>query len=187
MSLLDASRFLANFHTLFAPNLYDEQEFTAYIDGESNSLVILGENILYPSSGNFHIGELSYELKNTSTKIKELQDKADYVENLCTSIPGFVTKIENISGSSEGLPVFAFDTLYFGIADLRNNLYALEDKINSIETLVYSKNNDATASTKDETIASLQYKLEQLQFTVDELAAELHSKVVSENHFNLSD
>ena len=189
MSKLDASRFLANLHSLFAPNIADGQEFIAYIDGESNSLVIQGDNILYPSAGNANIGELSYQLKNTSNQIKGLQNKADDVENLCKAIPGFVTNIESISGQFEGTSEFAFDLLYFDIITLKEELADLNDKIISLQTLFLSLNSSETSNTNDVsvTVSSLERKFEALQSSVDALASELHSQVVEEKRFNLDD
>ena len=189
MAQVDAPRFLTNLPTLFAPNIYDGQEFFAYIDGEPNSLVIQGENILYPSSANAHFGELSCDLKNTSKIVKDLQNKADYVENLCKAIPGFVSNIENISGEFEGTPEFAFDMLYFDILNLREKLAALEEKINSLETMFLSINNSNLPNNDNLSVTdfTLERKFEALQFSVEALTSELHSKVVSENNFNVSD
>ena len=134
MSQLDASRFLVNLHSLFAPHIDDGQEFTAYIDGESNSLVIQGENILYPSSGNANIGELSYQLKNISDQIEGVQNQIDHIDNFCrNTIPVLITNIENINGEFEGTPEFAFDALYFDIINLREKLSILEERINTSE------------------------------------------------------
>lgn len=182
MAQVDASRFLANLQTLFAPTIADGQEFIAYIDGESNSLVIQGENILYPSSGNAHFSDLTSQIQN-------LRNKADYVENLCNAIPGFITNIETISGEFDEASVFAFDILYFDFLYLREKLAALEQKINSIENIFYSKNNSEFQNSYElsATVASIERKIEALQFTVDDLVSEAHYKVVSENNFNISD
>ena len=51
MAQVDAIRFLAKLSDLFAPNIQDNQEFIAYIDGDSNSLVIQADNIIHASGG----------------------------------------------------------------------------------------------------------------------------------------
>ena len=190
MSTLDASRFISNLHALFAPHIDDDQDFIAYIDGEPNSLVIQGENILYPHSADALYAQLSASLKYSSEHISTLMDKADYVENLCNSIPGFITKIDSISGQFEGIPEFLFDIIHFDIADLKANFAALDDRIKKLEALFYSdKNNSDNSNNADflEAISSMETKLEALQFTVDTLASEIHSSIVSEAKFNVSD
>ena len=190
MAKVDASRFLSHLPTLFAPTIADGQEFLAYIDGDPNSLVIQGENILYPPASSIQISDLSYELKNTSNQINELQDKAEAVENLCRNIPTFISNIENISGSSEGLPDFEFDLLYFGIDELRNEFAALQEKINTLEAVLNSSNNNADDSrfaTLTEAVSLLENKSEALQLSVDNLTSEMHANVVSEAQVDVSD
>ena len=197
MSQLDASRFLANLQSLFAPNIFDGQEFFAYIDGEPNSLVIQGENILYPNSADSIYAQLSAALKNTSEHISTLQDKADEVENLCKSIPGFVTNIENLSGEFEGTPDFLFDILYFDLAELKDNIYALQGRLEKMEALFDSVDNNSDDSNNAKIIEAissleakfeaLQHNIEALQYNVNELSSEIHSTVVSESQFNVSD
>lgn len=190
MAQVDASRFLANLQTLFAPTLADGQEFVAYIDGDPNSLVIQGENILYPSSGNAHFGDLSQLLNNTSKQIKGLQNKADAVENLCKAVPSFISNIENISGTSEGVPELEFDLLYFGIDDLRNEFATMQEKINTLENILNSSNHNADDSlfrTLNENVSTLENKFETLLLAVNDLTSSINDNVVSENKIYVSD
>lgn len=190
MAQVDASRFLSNFLSLFAPSIYDGQEFFAYIDGDENSLVIQGENILYPSSGNFHFGELATDFDDTSKKIKALQDKADSIEDLCRDIPSFISKIDSISGAFEGIPDFQFDILFFDFFELRDKLNVLEEKINSLEAIFhsnYQNGTDSASLTLGEKIPLIEHKIELLQQHIDNLSAKLHSRVISENVFNVSE
>ena len=190
MAQVDASRFLNNLHSLFAPTINDGQEFTAYIDGEANSLVIQGENILYPSSGKLQFGDLAANLDNSSKLILALQNKADALEDLCRAIPSFISKIDTINGEFDGIPDFQFDILYFNFIELRDKLTALEEKINSLEALFYSNNQngaDITSLNLGEKVSLIEYKIEVLQEHIDNLSAEFHSRVISENEFNLSE
>ena len=190
MAQVDASRFLNNLHALFAPTIYDGQEFTAYIDGDENSLVIQGENILYPSSGNLHFGVLAAELDDTSKQIRALQNKADSIEDLCRAIPSFISKIDTISGEFEGIPDFQFDIFHFNFFELRDKLISLEEKINSFEAIFYSNyqnRTDSASLTLGEEIPLIQHKIDLLQEQIDNLSTEFHSRVISENEFNLSE
>ena len=190
MAQVDASRFLANLHTLFAPNIADGQVFTAYIDGDENSLVIQGENILYPSSGNSHFGILAAQLSNTSKLIQALQNKADSVEDLCRDIPFFVSNIENISGQFEGNTDFEYDILHSDLVNVNENLAAIEEKNSSLEALFLSENNNgadaAILSNLDERVSIMEYILETLQQKLDDLASAFHSRVISENEISVS-
>ena len=190
MAQVDASRFLSHLHSLFAPSIYDAQEFIAYIDGDSNSLVIQGENILYPSSGNLHFGILAAELADTSKQITALQNKADSVEDLCRNIPSFISKIDTISGEFQGIPDFQFDILHFSFIELRDKLNTLEEKIHSFEAIFYSNYQnglDPASLTLGEKIPLIEHKIDLLQEHINNLSAEFHSRVVSENEFNLSE
>ncbi len=120
MAQVDAFRFLARLSDLFAPNIQDNQEFIAYIDGDSNSLVIQADNIIHASGGSSLDTSQINEISNT---LSALKDQADTLESTCRDIPALATQIQTLSGdSSAGTNDFAW-------ADIKSELLLLKGEL----------------------------------------------------------
>lgn len=195
MSKIDASRFLAHLQKVFAPKIIDGQEFIAYIDGDSNSLIIQAENVINASTGNSSFD--SEAVENLAIQLSALQSQADSLENFCRSIPALQTQISTLSGDTEeGLLDFEWAFIQEAISDMKANisefsgrLEPLEEKISSIENQFYGLSNDndtITSSDLNEAIAGLELKIYEMQETIDTLSLELHGQVTSETEYDIS-
>lgn len=195
MSKIDASRFLAHLQKVFAPKIIDGQEFIAYIDGDSNSLIIQAENVINASTSNSSFD--SEAVENLAIQLSALQSQADSLENFCRSIPALQTQISTLSGDTEeGLLDFEWAFIQEAISDMKANisefsgrLEPLEEKISSIENQFYGLSNDndtITSSDLNEAIAGLELKIDEMQETIDTLSLELHGQVTSETEYDIS-
>lgn len=199
MSKIDASRFLAHLQKVFAPKIIDGQEFIAYIDGDSNSLIIQAENVINASTSNSSFD--SEAVENLAIQLTALQSQADSLENLCRSIPALQTQISTLSGDTEeGLLDFEWAFIQEAISDMKANisefsgrLEPLEEKISSIENQFYglsvdddNDNDTITSSDLNEAIAGLELKIDEMQETIDTLSLELHGQVTSETEYDIS-
>ena len=199
MSKIDASRFLAHLQKVFAPKIIDGQEFIAYIDGDSNSLIIQAENVINASTSNSSFD--SEAVENLAIQLSALQSQADSLENFCRSIPALQTQISTLSGDTEeGLLDFEWAFIQEAISDMKANisefsgrLEPLEEKISSIENQFYglsvdddNDNNTITSSDLNEAIAGLELKIDEMQETIDTLSLELHGQVTSETEYDIS-
>lgn len=206
MAQVDATRFIKNLQELFAPSISDNQEFTAYIDGQINEFVIQGDNIINASSGGNNIDsgdiqQLLAEITTASRQLTALQSQADSLENFCRSIPALQTQISTLSGDTEeGLLDFEWAFIQEAISDMKANisefsgrLEPLEEKISSIENQFYglsvdddNDNDTITSSDLNEAIAGLELKIDEMQETIDTLSLELHGQVTSETEYDIS-
>ena len=199
MSKIDASRFLAHLQKVFAPKIIDGQEFIAYIDGDSNSLIIQAENVINASTSNSSFD--SEAVENLAIQLSALQSQADSLENFCRSIPALQTQISTLSGDTEeGLLDFEWAFIQEAISDMKANisefsgrLEPLEEKISSIENQFYglsvdndNDNDTITSSDLNEAIAGLELKINEMQETIDTLSLELHGQVTSETEYDIS-
>ena len=195
MSKIDASRFLAHLQKVFAPKIIDGQEFIAYIDGDSNSLIIQAENVINASTSNSSFD--SEAVENLAIQLSALQSQADSLENFCRSIPALQTQISTLSGDTEeGLLDFEWAFIQEAISDMKANisefsgrLEPLEEKISSIENQFYGLSNDndtITSSDLNEAIVGLELKIYEMQETIDTLSLELHGQVTSETEYDIS-
>lgn len=200
MSKIDASRFLAHLQKVFAPKIIDGQEFIAYIDGDSNSLIIQAENVINASTSNSSFD--SEAVENLAIQLSALQSQADSLENFCRSIPALQTQISTLSGDTEeGLLDFEWAFIQEAISDMKANisefsgrLEPLEEKISSIENQFYGlsvndnddDNDTITSSDLNEAIAGLELKIDEMQETIDTLSLELHGQVTSETEYDIS-
>ena len=199
MSKIDASRFLAHLQKVFAPKIIDGQEFIAYIDGDSNSLIIQAENVINASTSNSSFD--SEAVENLAIQLSALQSQADSLENFCRSIPALQTQISTLSGDTEeGLLDFEWAFIQEAISDMKANisefsgrLEPLEEKISSIENQFYglsvdndNDNDTITSSDLNEAIAGLELKIDEMQETIDTLSLELHGQVTSETEYDIS-
>ena len=199
MSKIDASRFLAHLQKVFAPKIIDGQEFIAYIDGDSNSLIIQAENVINASTSNSSFD--SEAVENLAIQLSALQSQADSLENFCRSIPALQTQISTLSGDTEeGLLDFEWAFIQEAISDMKANisefsgrLEPLEEKISSIENQFYglsvdddNDNDTITSSDLNEAIAGLELKIDEMQETIDTLTLELHGQVTSETEYDIS-
>ena len=199
MSKIDASRFLAHLQKVFAPKIIDGQEFIAYIDGDSNSLIIQAENVINASTSNSSFD--SEAVENLAIQLSALQSQADSLENFCRSIPALQTQISTLSGDTEeGLLDFEWAFIQEAISDMKANisefsgrLEPLEKKISSIENQFYglsvdddNDNDTITSSDLNEAIAGLELKIDEMQETIDTLSLELHGQVTSETEYDIS-
>lgn len=200
MSKIDASRFLAHLQKVFAPKIIDGQEFIAYIDGDSNSLIIQAENVINASTSNSSFD--SEAVENLAIQLTALQSQADSLENLCRSIPTLQTQISTLSGDTEeGLLDFEWAFIQEAISDMKANisefsgrLEPLEKKISSIENQFYGlsvddnddDNDTITSSDLNKAIAGLELKIDGMQETIDTLSLELHGQVTSETEYDIS-
>lgn len=199
MSKIDASRFLAHLQKVFAPKIIDGQEFIAYIDGDSNSLIIQAENVINASTSNSSFD--SEAVENLAIQLSALQSQADSLENFCRSIPALQTQISTLSGDTEeGLLDFEWAFIQEAISDMKANisefsgrLEPLEEKISSIENQFYglsvdddNDNDTITSSDLNEAIAGLELKIDEMQEIIDTLSLELHGQVTSETEYDIS-
>lgn len=199
MSKIDASRFLAHLQKVFAPKIIDGQEFIAYIDGDSNSLIIQAENVINASTSNSSFD--SEAVENLAIQLSALQSQADSLENFCRSIPALQTQISTLSGDTEeGLLDFEWAFIQEAISDMKANisefsgrLEPLEEKISNIENQFYglsvdddNDNDTITSSDLNEAIAGLELKIDEMQETIDTLTLELHGQVTSETEYDIS-
>lgn len=199
MSKIDASRFLAHLQKVFAPKIIDGQEFIAYIDGDSNSLIIQAENVINASTSNSSFD--SEAVENLAIQLTALQSQADSLENFCRSIPALQTQISTLSGDTEeGLLDFEWAFIQEAISDMKANisefsgrLEPLEEKISSIENQFYglsvdndNDNDTITSSDLNEAIVGLELKIDEMQETIDTLSLELHGQVTSETEYDIS-
>ena len=151
MSKIDASRFLAHLQKVFAPKIIDGQEFIAYIDGDSNSLIIQAENVINASTSNSSFD--SEAVENLAIQLSALQSQADSLENFCRSIPALQTQISTLSGDTEeGLLDFEWAFIQEAISDLNEAIVGLELKIyemqETIDTLSLELHGQVTSETE---------------------------------------
>ena len=202
MAKVDAMRFIKNLQELFAPSISDNQEFTAYIDGQSNEIVIQGDNIINASSGGKNVisadvQQLLTEISAASRQLAALQSQADNLENLCRSIPVLQTQLSTLSGDTgEGEIDFEWASIREEIIDMKGDILnitsrveTLEDNMKNIEYEVYGysfDNNDNTSSDIDDTITGLENRIDEMQETIDNLSLEIHGQVTSETEYDVS-
>ena len=208
MAKVDAVRFIKNLQELFAPSISDNQEFTAYIDGQSNEIVIQGDNIINASSGGKNVNsadvqQLLTEISAASRQLAALQSQADNLENLCRSIPVLQTQLSTLSGDTgEGEIDFEWASIREEIADMTADISSisgrvesLEDKISGIQTTVetldsYDSYSDSSSSYDDselkETITGLENRIDEMQETINNLSLEIHGQVTSETEYDVS-
>lgn len=202
MAKVDAVRFIKNLQELFAPSISDNQEFTAYIDGQSNEIVIQGDNIINASSGGKNVNsadvqQLLTEISAASRQLAALQSQADNLENLCRSIPVLQTQLSTLSGDTgEGEIDFEWASIREEIIDMKGDILnitsrveTLEDNMKNIEYEVYGysfDNNDNTSSDIDDTITGLENRIDEMQETIDNLSLEIHGQVTSETEYDVS-
>ena len=201
MAKVDAVRFIKNLQELFAPSISDNQEFIAYIDGQSNEIVIQGDNIINASSGGKNVNsadvqQLLTEISAASRQLAALQSQADNLENLCRSIPALQTQLSTLSGDTgEGEIDFEWASIREEIADMTADISSisgkvesLEDKISGIQTTVetldsYDSYDDSELK---ETITGLENRIDEMQETIDNLSLEIHGQVTSETEYDVS-
>ena len=194
MAQVDAFRFLSNLQKLFAPSISDNQEFIAYIDGQSNKLIIQGDNIVHASSDGENINsedvqQLLLEVSSASRQLNSIQIQTDNLENLCRQIPILQTQISTLSGNTEeGLPDFAWASIQEDIGNIKGDISDLSSTLESLESNFNSdNNNDAiTSSDLDEIIEGLELKIEKMQDTIDALSLEIFGQATSETEYDIS-
>ena len=135
MAQIDASRFLANFASLFAPDIQDGQIFIAYID-EDNSFTVQADNVLHVSSSS----SPSLDVDALSMRISALQSQADSIELICRDVPTLLTQIQTLSGSTDGLanPDFDYAFCLELIQEVRQDLETLKDTVEALQSEVRS-------------------------------------------------
>ena len=196
MSKIDASRFLAHLQKVFAPKIIDGQEFIAYIDGDSNSLIIQAENVINASTSNSSFD--SEAVENLALQLSALQSKANSLEITCRNIPALQTQIQTLSGESEGLIDFEYAFLIDELGEVKGELAECVGKIATLEEMYHYLENaldnsslldDSSSSNEDvsETISRLETKIINLENTVNELSSVINSQVVSETEYDLSE
>ena len=175
MAKVDAVRFLDNLQKFFAPAIFEGQEFTAYIDWQSNELLVQAENILNVSSNNVDtefIQQLLNEANRIFRQFSSIQSQVDALENLCRNIPALRAQIETLHGEIEdGLINFTW-------ASIQDELFELKLYINK---LVEAQNEGISA---DERILVLEDRFNTLQEVVDDLSST--QQVISETEFDVS-
>lgn len=201
MAKVDAMRFIKNLQELFAPSISDNQEFTAYIDGQSNEIVIQGDNIINASSGGKNVisadvQQLLTEISAASRQLAALQSQADNLENLCRSIPVLQTQLSTLSGDTgEGEIDFEWASIREEIADMTADISSisgrvesLEDKISGIQTTVETLDSYGSYDDSElkETITGLENRIDEMQETIDNLSLEIHGQVTSETEYDVS-
>ena len=198
MAQVDALRFLVNLQKLFAPAILDGQEFTAYIDGDSNSLVIKTDNIIQAFSGS-NIDTLA--IARVESQLDSLKAQADSLESIFRFIPAIQNQIITLSGSTDGEVDFEWALLSQEIAELKGDIQECNDRIDNIETELKEKSDSiyysvlanldsyssSDSSDNNEEIIILKDEIEELKETVATLSAELHGQVTSETTYDVSD
>ena len=195
MAQVDALRFLANLQKLFAPAILDGQEFTAYIDGDSNSLVIKTDNIVQASSGsNIDMAAVA----SVESQLVSLKAQADSLENFCGSIPALQAQLTTLSGSTDGEVDFEWALLSQEITELKGDIQTCNDKITALEESykaddIYDRvlesldsYSSSDSSDNSEEILILKDEIEELKETVATLSSELHGQVTSETTYDVS-
>ena len=137
MAQIDAPRFIRNFHTLFAPNILDGQEFIAYIEAD-NYLQVQADNVIQSTRNS---NSDAAALDELSSRISSLKSQTDNLEDFCLTIPGLQTQINTLSGSPEGLTDFAWASMRHDILSLQNKLSALDSKVAELKATVDALSN----------------------------------------------
>lgn len=139
MARVDASRFLSQVATLFAPNIQDGQVFLAFID-EDNSFTVQTDNIIRSSGSSVNIDVDQDELA-------ELKAQANRLERFCNDITALQTQIQTLSGSTDGEGSVDFNYAYCIdlILEMRSEVDKLSAQVEALKlqlnSIIVSENN----------------------------------------------
>lgn len=107
MAQVDISRFGSNIQKLFAPAIQEGQVFIAYLDVESNSYTVKGDNISSggSSASNDSVERLEQNFSSLQTNVSSLQTSVNGLQSA-------IAEIQNTSSSEDNSVIVVNDIIY---------------------------------------------------------------------------
>ena len=107
MAQVDISRFGSNIQKLFAPAIQEGQVFIAYLDAESNSYIVKGDNISSggSSASNDSVERLEQNFSSLQTNVSSLQTSVNGLQSA-------ITEIQSTPSSESNSVIVVNDIIY---------------------------------------------------------------------------